>query len=99
MVILEMVRLIDIRSYYKVSWGANPWLVVAIISSLVLQLAVIMIQPLANMFGAVPIALADWGIIALSGLVLLIAMRITNKILDIFMATPMQEKFQKPAQA
>lgn len=59
MVVLEMVRLVGLRSDYKISWFSNPWLIVAIASSLALQLAVLY-TPLANLFQAKGLNGGDW---------------------------------------
>lgn len=59
MVILEIVRLVGLRSDYKISWLSNPWLLVAIASSIALQLVVIY-TPLANIFQAKGLIAADW---------------------------------------
>lgn len=88
MVILEMVRLVDIRSYYKVKWSANPWLVVAIISSVILQLLVLNVPFLAEMFGVGTIRAVDWAIILGSGVALFIVMRGVNKLIDLLLPEP-----------
>ncbi len=81
-VILEMVRLVDIRSQYKISWSRNPWLSVAIVSSVALQLLVLNIPFLAQLFGVEPVRLTDWIIILLSGLVIFVAMKFINLMID-----------------
>jgi Ca2+-transporting ATPase len=82
MVILEMVRLVDIRSYYKVKWVQNPWLLIAIASSITLQLLVLNVPQLAELFGVETIKLIDWAIILASGAGLFVAMRFVNKIIN-----------------
>src|SRR5690606_25583523 len=56
MVVHEMTRLIDIRSDYAIKWFSNPWLSVVIASSLGLQLMVLHIPVLANIFKVQPLA-------------------------------------------
>jgi len=85
MVVFEMVRLIDIRTDYKIKWFSNPWLSVAIAASLLLQLAVLYVPALANVFGVHPISSFDWLVIATSSAGLFIIMKILNPILDLWM--------------
>jgi Ca2+-transporting ATPase len=82
MVILEMVRLIDIRSYYDVQWKHNPWLVIAIMSSIALQLLVLNVPWLSELFGVESVRLVDWAIILISGLFLFLAMKAINAGID-----------------
>jgi Ca2+-transporting ATPase len=82
MVILEMVRLVDIRSYYNVKWAQNPWLLVAIMSSIVLQLLVLNVPFLADLFGVQAVKPIDWIVILLSGAALFVAMRSVNRLLE-----------------
>lgn len=82
MVVHEMVRLIDIRSDYAIKWFSNPWLTVAILSSLILQLLVLYVPPLAKTFSVQPLQLHDWVIIAGGSVFLIVFMKICNPILD-----------------
>lgn len=86
MVVYELIRLVGIRSEYKISWLANPWLLVAIFSSLVLQISVLHIPPLAKIFEVGPIHIIDWVFIAVGALGLLIFMKVLDIILDRKMA-------------
>lgn len=66
-VILEMARLIGLRASYKVSWLANPWLIIAIASSILLQVAVVYVHPFSDWFSSGGLNGADWmGIIIAS---------------------------------
>lgn len=85
MVVLEMIRLVDIRSDYRVKWSANPWLMVAIASSIVIELVVLYTPFLAEIFGVVPIGLGDWAIIAVSGFSLLLTMKLVNVVITHYM--------------
>ncbi len=82
MVVYEMVRLVDIRTDYQIRWFSNPWLTVAIVSSLLLQLAVLYVAPLARYFEVGPLSAHDWGIMAAGSVVLFVAMKLVNPILD-----------------
>ncbi len=70
LVVFEIARIRMIRSQYKLGIFSNPWLVAAVIASVLLQLLTIY-TPLAKVFGTEPLALIDWGFIALAALVLL----------------------------
>ncbi|MCE7936249.1 cation-translocating P-type ATPase [Candidatus Saccharibacteria bacterium CPR2] len=82
MVIYELIRLIGIRSEYKISWFANPWLLVAIFTSLILQILVLYIPSIAKIFKVAPIHTIDWIFIAIGSLGLLVFMKILDIILD-----------------
>ncbi len=82
MVVHEMTRLVDIRSDYAIKWFSNPWLSIAIVSSLALQLLVLYIPALANIFKVQPLANHDWWIIAIGSLLLFGLMKLFNPILD-----------------
>lgn len=82
MVVYEMVRLVGIRSDYRISWFSNPWLTVAIIASLGIQVAVLHIPWLADLFGVAPIHAIDWVIIGLVSVSLVIIMKIVDRVLD-----------------
>jgi len=61
-VALEFEKLYVIRWLRETPTFSNPWLAVAVVSSLVLQLAVLY-TPLNQYFGTVPLGVADWGVI------------------------------------
>ena len=69
-VALEFEKLYVIRWLRETPTFSNPWLAVAVVSSLVLQLAVLY-TPLNRYFGTVPLGVADWGVI---GVVLAVAL-------------------------
>lgn len=82
MVVYEMVRLIDIRTDYKIRWFSNPWLSVAIASSLALQFAVLYIKPLAESFEVGPLSSHDWVIMAAGSIMLFVIMKALNPLFD-----------------
>lgn len=82
MVVYELVRLVDIRTDYKIRWFANPWLSIAMASSLVLQLSVLYFGPLAHYFDVGPLEAHDWVIMAVGSVVLLVIMKALNPVLD-----------------
>jgi len=82
MVIYEIVRLVDIRTDYKIRWLSNPWLSVAIVSSVALQLAVLYFPPLSRYFGVGPLNGHDWVIMVAGSAVLFVIMKLLNPVLD-----------------
>jgi len=80
-IFLEFEKLYVIRWLRETPTVSNPWLALAVGGSAVMQLAVLY-TPLNRYFGTVPLALADWGIIAavlLAGLPAYLAVVITVK--------------------
>ena len=82
MVVYEMMRLIGIRSDYKIKWFSNPWLSVAVAASFVLQILVLYFSPLADLFQVGPIHAIDWIIITAGSLFLILSMKLIDPILD-----------------
>ncbi len=63
LIVLELVRVEMIRKQYRMKLFSNPYLLAALASSFLLQLAVLYIPPLNQVFGTVPLNLTEWGII------------------------------------
>ncbi len=82
MVVYELVRLIDIRTDYKIKWLANPWLTVALVSSFALQIAVLYLPGLAKYFDVGPLEAHDWVIMAAGSVVLFVTMKLLNPALN-----------------
>ncbi len=82
MVIYEMVRLVDIRTDYKIRWFSNPWLTIAIASSIALQFAVLYIPAFANVFNVGPLNSHDWVIMIVCSIALFVIMKLLNPVLD-----------------
>ncbi len=82
MVVYEMVRLVDIRTDYKIRWFANPMLTVSMIGSLILQFAVLYVPFLAGYFEVGPLQAHDWVFMAVGSVALFVLMKLVNPILD-----------------
>ncbi|WP_137285639.1 cation-translocating P-type ATPase [Halorussus salinisoli] len=67
-VLFEFVKLYVVRWTKDTPTLTNAWLAVAVVASLLLQLAVLY-TPLSEYFGTVPLSVADWGLL---GVVLLV---------------------------
>ncbi|PSO42797.1 hypothetical protein BRC19_03880 [Candidatus Saccharibacteria bacterium QS_5_54_17] len=81
MVVLEMVRLVNIRSDFRIGWLSNPWLLVAIASSLGIVLAVLYVPLLSGLFELAPISSGNWLYIGGSAAVLFVIMRTVRSVL------------------
>jgi len=86
MVVYEFVRLVDIRSSYRMHWASNPMLWISMTVSLLLQAAVIYIAPLAGIFDVVPLDGLSWAVLAGGSVALFILMRLANPIERLFSA-------------
>ncbi|NGX63063.1 MAG: Calcium-transporting ATPase [Candidatus Anoxychlamydiales bacterium] len=64
LIMLEFVRIQMVRSKYNIGFFSNPWLIVALASSLFLLLIVVYIPPLQIIFKTVPLGFIEWGFIA-----------------------------------
>lgn len=82
MAVFEMARLVDIRTDYKIKWFSNPMLSVAIVLSLLLQLAVLHVDGLARLFDVNPITAQQWLFIGILSVLLVVFMKLLNKPLD-----------------
>lgn len=84
MVVYEFVRLVDIRTDYKIKWFSNPMLSVAMAVSLILQFAVLYVPFLADYFGVGGLLLHDWVFMAIGSVFLFTSMKLVNPLLDRF---------------
>lgn len=82
MVVYELVRLIDIRTDYKIRWFSNPMLTVFMLISLGLQFAVLYVPFLAEYFEVGPLSPHDWVFMAVGSVVLFVSMKLINPLLD-----------------
>ncbi len=63
LVVLEIVRVQMVRSQYHMSIFSNPYIILALASSLLLHLLVVYTPFLQTIFGTVPLNLTEWGVI------------------------------------
>lgn len=63
LVVLEIVRVQMVRSQYHMSFFSNPYIILALASSLLLHLLVVYTPFLQTIFGTVPLNLTEWGVI------------------------------------
>lgn len=80
-VLYEMVRIVAIRSEYRLSLFSNPFLILAIAISLVLQLLVLYLpitfagNSLQTLFRVEPLNIFDWFVLISIGIILLVIMK------------------------
>ncbi|MDK2915997.1 MAG: P-type Ca2+ transporter type [Euryarchaeota archaeon] len=77
LIIFELYNVLNFRSFryplHRIGFFSNPALILAILGSLALQ-ALVVYVPVFNVFlGTAPLTLADWGLLALLGLPVLLA--------------------------
>jgi P-type Ca2+ transporter type 2C len=82
MVVYELVRLVDIRTDYKIKWFSNPMLTVAMGISILLQLIVMYVPAVSEYFGVGPLAAHDWVFMAVGSVFLFVSMKLINPHLD-----------------
>lgn len=82
MVVYEFVRLIDIRTDYKIKFFSNPLLVMSLAVSLALLLLIIYWPPLASLFKVGPVGFDNWMLIGFGAIVLFLVMKLLNPLLD-----------------
>ncbi len=80
-VMIEMFRVQMIRSQYKLKIFSNKWLVLAVIVSVLLQLAVVYLPSMNLIFKTVPLSLIEWGWILGGCLFVYIFGTLANKII------------------
>ena len=83
-VIFELVRLINIRSGYKIPWTANLFLPISIVIAVLLQLIIVYVPLFSGWFELSPIDTVDWLYIAAVGGGLYIVFRVFDRFLDRF---------------
>lgn len=81
-VVYEFVRLVDIRSDYHMKFFSNGLLMISLVVSVLLQVAIIYLPPLAGIFNVTPVSATDWLIVAGGSVALFLAMKLLNPLLD-----------------
>lgn len=84
MVVFELARLIDIRTDYDIPWLSNPFLTISILISLAIQVAVVHVPSLSQLFEIESLQFKYWLIIFVIGALLIVIMKLLNKPMDVF---------------
>lgn len=80
-ILYEFVRIASIRYQDKLSWLSNPWLLIALFSSLLLQL-IIMYTPLRSFFHLVALGVFEWVVLLIGTLVGYVLAILITKLVD-----------------
>lgn len=80
LVVLELVRVQMVRSQYHMSLFSNPFILLALGSSFLLQLFVVYTPFLQTVFGTVPLNFTEWGVILTVAVVVGCLSMIINKL-------------------
>lgn len=78
LVVLELVRVHMVRSQYNMSFFSNPFIIVALVSSLLLQFMIIYTPFFQKVFGMVSLGLQEWGVIVLMAVIVWLLSSIIN---------------------
>nr|WP_255255984.1 cation-translocating P-type ATPase [Criblamydia sequanensis]CDR35275.1 P-type ATPase [Criblamydia sequanensis CRIB-18] len=78
LVVLEIVRVQMVRSQYHMSIFSNPYIILALASSLLLHLLVVYTPFLQTIFGTVPLNLTEWGVILTVAIVVWVISTVIN---------------------
>jgi Ca2+-transporting ATPase len=77
LIIFELYNVLNFRSFrfplHRIGFFSNPTLLYAILGSLALQVLVVYVPVFQTFLGTAPLTLADWGLLALLGLPVLLA--------------------------
>ena len=96
LVVYELVRLVVLRTNYKISWFSNPWLSVALAASFAIQIAVLYVPWLAELFEVAPISAQSWEIIAIGSVLIFFIMKLTRKALEATLTEVLPHVHLKP---
>ena len=80
LVVLELVRVQMVRSQYHISIFSNPYIIFALICSLLLQLIVVYTPFLQKIFGTVSLNPAEWGVILIVAVVVWLFSSLINRL-------------------
>ena len=77
LIVFELYNVLNFRSFrfplHRIGFFSNPALLYAILGSLALQVLVVYVPVFQDFLGTAPLTLADWGLLALLGLPVLLA--------------------------
>ncbi len=78
LVVLEIVRVQMVRSQYHIGLFSNPFIIMALASSLLLHLLVVYTPFLQTVFGTVALSPTEWGVILIVALIVWIVSNLIN---------------------
>lgn len=80
LVVLELVRVQMVRSQYHTSIFSNPFIILALASSLLLQLFVVYTPFLQTIFGTTPLNITEWSVILIVAVVVWLLSSLINRL-------------------
>lgn len=80
LVVLELVRVQMVRSQYHTSIFSNPFIIMALASSLLLQLLVVYTPFLQTIFGTTPLNITEWSVILIVAAVVWLFSSLINRL-------------------
>jgi Ca2+-transporting ATPase len=80
-VMLEMVRVTMVRARYKLSFFSNPYLIGAVVLSVLLQVAVVYVPVMNIVFRTTPLALHHWAYILVVMVVMFLLGRLIARLI------------------
>lgn len=80
LVVYELIKVQMIRSRYNHGLFSNPFIIFALVSSLLLQVVVIYTPLLQPVFGTVPLHMSEWGVIIGIGAIVWGLSRLVNRL-------------------
>ncbi len=84
LVVLELVRIQMVRSQYNIGIFSNRWLLIAVATSILLQLLVVYAPPFQKVFDTVALGGAEWGLIFSVALVVWFVGGLINRVFGWF---------------
>ncbi len=80
LVVLELVRVQMVRSQYHTSIFSNPFIILALTSSFLIQLLVVYTPFLQTIFGTTPLNITEWGVILTVAVVVWFLSSLINRL-------------------
>lgn len=80
LVVLELVRVQMVRSQYHASIFSNPFIILALASSFLIQLLVVYTPFLQTIFGTTPLNITEWGVILTVAVVVWLLSSLINRL-------------------
>ncbi len=81
-VVFELIQLFLIRSQYKIALLSNKWLMIAVGCTFILQLCVIYIEPIAQLFEVTKFDAVNWLYIGVGSVLMAFFFKLIPRFLD-----------------
>lgn len=81
-VMFELVKVYIIRTRYKIPFLSNPWLLLSVLTSIIVQIGIVHLPFISKLFEINPIGLFEWTYILFACMALWIIFKLIQKLLD-----------------